>query len=130
MGFDAAYFDCDDMNELFVTAFNERRVIVTKIRKIASSNSVKVIYLKRDSLKGQFAELRGRLKIEGKRLFTRCADCNREVYDIKKESVAGLVPERVFRTQKRFFQCPACAKIFWRATHWDKAKEFLNEIRS
>ena len=132
LGFDAAYFDSDEMKRLFVIAYNESRIIVTKIRDLSAIKSVRVIYVKEDLLKGQFSELQRKLNRDiGKNaLFTRCADCNKKVFRIKKGSVRNLVPEYVFKTQKRFFQCPGCAKIFWKATHWDRAKEFMNEICS
>lgn len=129
VGFDAGYFNSDDSKALFVSAFNEGRVIVTKRRLMRGAKSVKVVYIKGDLLKDQFSELRKQLKIRiGKNLFTRCADCNREVFAIHKDSVRPLVPEYVFKTQQKFFQCPACGKIFWKATHWDRAKDFLNEV--
>ena len=129
LGFDAGYFDSDDMKALFVSAFNEGRIIVTKRRGIRGAKSVKVAYIKSDSLKEQFSELRKQVKITiGKNLFTRCADCNKEVFGIHKNSARPLVPEYVFKTQQKFFQCHGCGKIFWKATHWDRAKEFVSEV--
>lgn len=132
LGFDTEYFDSDDMAHLFVTAFNEKRTIVTKIRKLSDTKSLKVIYVKSDLLKEQFIELKKKIKarVNAKGLFTRCADCNKKVFEIAKSSARDFVPEYVFKTQKKFFQCPSCAKVFWKATHWDRAKEFLDEIRS
>ena len=130
LGFDASYFDSDDSKALFVRAFNERRIVLTKRIAIRGGKSVKVAYIKSDSLKDQFSELRRKLNINiGKKgLFTRCADCNKEVFEIHKDSVRSLVPEYVFKTQRKFFQCPRCGKIFWKATHWDRAKEFVSEV--
>ena len=130
-GYDAAYFDSDDMGKLFVTAFNEARIIVTKRRNISAVKSVKLIYVKSELLERQLSELKKKLKknIAHKNLFTRCADCNKEVFGVKRGSVRGLVPEYVFKTQKKFFQCPACGKIFWKATHWDRAKDFLQGLK-
>lgn len=132
LGYDALYFNSDDMKALFVTAFNEARTIITKRRRISTIKSAKVIYIKSDPLKGQISELKKKLKLKLERytLFTRCADCNKEVIKIKKDSIRHLVPPYVFKTQENFFQCPSCAKIFWKATHWDRAREFLHEIRS
>ncbi len=129
-GYDTAYFDSDDMKALFVTAFNEKRTIVTKRKNVSAIKTLKVIYVKGDTLKKQLAELKKKAGLKTKGLFTRCADCNSRVFGIKKASVRGLVPAYVFKTQKKFFQCPSCAKVFWKATHWDRAKEFLHEVRS
>lgn len=130
LGHDAASFDSDDMKGLFLTAFNESRVIVTKRRRIRGAKSVKIIYVKSDFVKEQLSELKKKLRkdIRESRLFTRCADCNKEVFKIKKASVRSLVPEYVFKTQRNFYQCPACGRVFWKATHWDRAKDFLDEV--
>jgi uncharacterized protein with PIN domain len=130
LGFDAAYFDSDDMKRLFTTAFNEKRIIITKRRQTLSTKSVKVLYVQDDLLKDQFAGLSKRLNLSSRSLFTRCADCNQEVSEINRNSAKGLVPPYVFKTQDKFFQCPSCEKIFWKATHWDRAKGYLNEIRN
>lgn len=131
-GYDAVYFNSDNMKRLFVDAFNEARIIITKRKRISDGKTVKIIYLKGDLLKEQISELRKKIKLNlsNRTLFTRCADCNKEVFKINKGSTRGLVPPYVFKTQKRFFQCPACARIFWKATHWDRAQEFIDEIRS
>ncbi len=132
LGYDAAYFASDDMKPLFITAFNESRVVITKRLRMSEIKSIKVVYLRKDLLKDQISELRKkiRLKINDRALFTRCADCNREVYKIDRGSVRDIVPAYVYKTQKNFFQCPSCAKIFWKATHWDRAEEFVHEVCS
>ncbi|MFC1667420.1 Mut7-C RNAse domain-containing protein [Candidatus Omnitrophota bacterium] len=131
-GYDTLYFDSDDMNGLFVIAFNESRIIVTKRKTMPPSQNVEIVHVKSDLLKKQFNELKKKLRLAlgGKGFFTRCADCNKEVFRIKKSSVKSLVPPYVFKTQKNFFQCPGCAKIFWKATHWTRAKEHMNEVCS
>lgn len=131
-GFDAADFKSKDANKLFLTAFNESRVIVTKRKKTPVSKNVRLVYIKGDLLERQISELRKSLKLNmhRKAFFTRCADCNKKVFRIKKASVRGLVPPYVFETQRNFFQCPQCARIFWKATHWKRAKEYINEVCS
>lgn len=131
-GYDSLYFNSDDLRRLFVTAFNESRIIVTKRKDIpTNTKSVRVIYVKSDLLKEEMRELQKKLKVHitNSNLFTRCADCNKKVFRIKKDSVRGLVPPYVFKTQKNFLQCPGCEKIFWKATHWDRAREFLKNTQ-
>ncbi len=130
LGLDAAYFDSDDMKELFVTAFNKKRIVVTKRKRISGTKSLKVIYIKSDTLKEQLNELKKKIPFKTGSLFTRCADCNEKVFKVERAPIRGLVPKYVFKTQKKFYQCPSCARIFWRATHWDRAEEFLHEVRS
>jgi uncharacterized protein with PIN domain len=37
------------------------------------------------------------------------------------------IPPYVHRTQKRFFQCPSCRRIYWRGTH---QKRILNRLKT
>ena len=129
-GYDVEYFDSDDIKLFFITAFSESRIIITKRRTLSKIRQLKVIFVTCDLLKDQVRELKKKLKIRfsDKILFTRCSDCNKDVLEINKASVKGKVPPYVFETQKNFFQCPSCGKIFWKATHWDRAKEFMHEI--
>jgi len=130
LGFDTVYFDLDDIKKLFLIAFNENRIIVTKIRALSGAKNFKVVYVKSDILKDQIRELIRKIDIKKDYLFTRCADCNKRLVRVDKEEIKGFVPEYVYTTQRQFFRCPQCAKIFWRATHWDLARGYLNEIYS
>ncbi|MBU1061690.1 MAG: Mut7-C RNAse domain-containing protein [Candidatus Omnitrophica bacterium] len=132
LGYDTVYFDSDDMKLIFVTAFNESRIVITKRVKLTNMKHLKVVHVRGDLLKKQISEIKKkiRLRLSDKTLLTRCSECNEPVFKINKVSIRTLVPEYVFKTQKNFFQCPSCAKIFWKATHWDNAKEFAHEICS
>ena len=130
LGYDAKCFNSDDMKLLFITAFNESRIVITKRVKLTNMKYLKVVHLKGDLLKKQISELDNKIKLKfsDKTLFTRCSDCNEVIFRISKGSIRGLVPEYVFKTQKDFFQCTSCAKIFWKGSHLDRAKEVLHEI--
>lgn len=130
LGYDASFFNSDDMKKLFVKAFNEERAIITKRQRLSNIKSLKLIYVKGDLLKEQISKLKKKVRLDTRGLFTRCADCNKEVISIEKKAVKDLVPPYVFKTQKNFFQCPLCKRVFWKATHWTNAREFINEVCS
>jgi len=130
LGYDASFFDSDDMKRLFIKAFNEDRIVITKRQNLSNIKSLKLIYIKGDLLEEQIVELKKRIRLEDRFLFTRCADCNKKVVKVHKNSIKDLVPDYVFKTQKDFFQCPLCKRIFWKGTHWTRAGRFINEICS
>ncbi|NIR92184.1 MAG: hypothetical protein GWO08_00475, partial [Gammaproteobacteria bacterium] len=37
-----------------------------------------------------------------------------------KQQVEGRVPPYVFQTQSQYMECPACHRIYWRGTHWQR----------
>ena len=55
--------------------------------------------------------------IQPQRLLTRCLECNAVLEGVSKESLAGLVPPYVYRTQESFKRCPRCGKTYWGGTH-------------
>ncbi len=129
LGYDVEYFE-EDLKRLFITAFNQGRTIVTKDSKVPDSREVNIIRIKNNNLKEQLKELKKLLKITFKQeiLFTRCIECNLPVVEIPRSGVRGKVPPYVFKTQKNFSQCPKCKKLFWKATHFQRIKEFLHGV--
>ena len=45
-----------------------------------------------------------------------------------RDQVEGLVPPHVFKTQTQYQQCPACQRIYWRATHWQHMQQELDRL--
>lgn len=127
LGYDAEYFE-GDLKRLFVVAFNQGHTIVTKDSKVPDSKEVRIIRIMNNNLKEQIKELKGILKISFKKnnIFTRCVECNLPVVEILKSKIKDRVPPYVFKTQKSFSQCPKCKKLFWKATHFQRLKEFLS----
>lgn len=126
LGCDAKYFE-EDLKKLFITAFSEGRTIVTKDSKVPESRTVKIIRIKNNDLKAQLLEFKAATGFSFKEdyIFTRCVECNTPVTCISKSSVKGSVPPYVFKTQKSFSRCPKCKRLFWKATHFQRLKEFL-----
>lgn len=54
------------------------------------------------------------------RFFTRCSLCNRSLEPKAKSEVLDLLEPKTRRYFFRFFQCPACKKVFWKGSHYDK----------
>lgn len=126
VGYDAAIFE-GKAPDLLAKATFEKRTIVTRWRLLRGHRGTPVAWVKSDLLKEQLKELKRICKIGGfqKKLFTRCLICNVPVKPVAKEKVKRKVPPYVFQTQKDFSYCSVCKRIYWAATHWNRASAFL-----
>ena len=60
---------------------------------------------------------------------SRCPVCNGELREASQEEVEGSVPASVRESQRVFWRCTGCGKIYWRGTHWNRILETLEEFR-
>jgi len=63
-----------------------------------------------------------------KMLLTRCLRCNARLEEIPRESVEDKIPPYVFKTQTEFSSCPACHRVYWKATHRQRMMEDLKKL--
>ena len=131
MGFDAALMPAQPLAALYRRAVNEQRVVVTRNGRVKPGTLVRAIVLARQDLAEQLRQLvrELRLPIEEAWMFSRCDRCNCEVEPVEKAQVKDRVPPYVFQTQERFHRCPSCGRIYWAATHWQRAQRFFAQVR-
>lgn len=131
LGFDAIYFAALDKPNLFLNALRDERVILTRNKRIGKGTGIKIIFIEFDDVKDQIRQVFEALKLrpDEKEIFTRCLICNGLLSGLSKEEAKGKVPPFVFKMQEAYSYCKNCDKIFWRGTHFDKAKEFLKGIK-
>jgi uncharacterized protein with PIN domain len=68
---------------------------------------------------GQLAEVMQRLRLSARHLkpLTRCRHCNEPLAPLERDLVQGRVPEHVFLTHVRFYECPRCRRVYWPGSH-------------
>jgi hypothetical protein len=132
LGFDAAYFNQDNLSSLIIQALRDERIILTRNLRLLRPSGVKVVLIKDERIKEQINEVlkKFNLKPSSETMFSRCIICNEELVDIEKEKIKDRVPEYVFKTQEDFVTCPQCKRIYWQGTHWGNAREILDGIHS
>jgi len=130
LGFDAVWIRDAPVTECYRRAYNERRVIVTRNRRLRASDLFHVVHLTSATLEEQLRQLVNDLKLalDDERLFTRCDRCNVPVKPIEKTAVKDRIPPYVFEHQAQFYTCPSCQRIYWAATHWDRVKQLLARV--
>lgn len=131
MGFDTARVEGLSVSELYRTAYSERRIVLTRNARIGTSHLFRVIHLRSPHLEDQLRQLLSELHltIDEETLFTRCDVCNVPVEPIEKPRVKDRVPPHVYHTQQTFHTCPSCHRVYWAATHWQRARALLEKLR-
>lgn len=133
LGYDVEYCPEVPDGELIHRALYGRRVLLTRDRGLVQRKSVRSFLLVRaERLEEQLREVVGafRLSVDLERIFSRCVVCNSPTEPIPKEEARGRVPPFVWETQEEFTQCPDCGKIYWKATHYARARARLKKIFS
>jgi uncharacterized protein with PIN domain len=135
-GFDTVFVNDLDDNRLVRLALSEGRVLLTKDtqilkRRVAATGRLKVILIESEEVKQQLRQVLKTLNLVSQiRPFTLCLECNQPLMTKAKEEVKDLVPPYVFQTQTQYMQCPACQRVYWRGTHWQRMSRELQRIAS
>lgn len=131
LGYDTIYFTGLDKPGLFLTALRDGRIILTRNKRIGKGTGIKIIFINYDDVAEQLKQVIKALKLKPseKDLFSRCLICNELLGEISKEKIKNKVPPFVYKTQEEFSHCARCDKIFWRGTHFEKAKELLKVLK-
>jgi uncharacterized protein with PIN domain len=135
-GFDTVFINDLDDNRLVRLALSEGRVLLTKDtqilkRRLVTSGRLKTILIEDDEVKAQLRQVVKALNLGDKiKPFTLCLECNQPLVLSEKEDVKELVPPYVFQIQTQYMQCPACQRVYWRGTHWQRMSRELERIVS
>ena len=130
MGYDAATSAATPLAVLYQRAVNESRVIVTRNSRVQGGRLVRVLHLERQDLAGQLKQVMRELglALDADQAFSRCDVCNVGLQAIEKAQVKERVPPYVFQTQEAFHICPSCQRVYWAATHSQRASTFLKTV--
>lgn len=130
IGYDTLFINEIDDEGLIAIGLKEKRVLLTRdtqimMRRVVTSGRLKALFIKDDDSKAQLRYVVETMRLNRKRQFTRCLECNEPLVPRSKEEVRELVPPYVFKTQSQFVECPSCHRIYWRGTHWQRMKREL-----
>lgn len=131
VGLDTAYDPELDDPDLVDRAVAEDRVILTRDRRLVERRRAwNHLLVRSEVVDEQVAQVLDELAIEPRpeRLFTRCLRCNTPLEPLARHEAVREVPPYVARTQARFRRCPACGRIYWRATHADRMRRRLRRM--
>ncbi len=61
--------------------------------------------------------------------FSRCTVCNGIVEKVTKESVMNRLQPKTKLYYEEFYQCESCKKVYWKGSHYDNMKNFIETLR-
>jgi uncharacterized protein with PIN domain len=113
--------------ELLSRARAEGRVILTRDKRLRTAPDV--LYVEAQLFRDQLREVLQHYPFDPRRFaFTRCSRCNELLHAISAEAVARRVPPFVYAQQRQFSICGRCNRIYWDATHPERALRELEAL--
>jgi uncharacterized protein with PIN domain len=127
-GFDSLYDNHWDDRTLSRLSRQEGRILLTRDRGLLMRSEVSHGYCVRSPAPpAQLAEVLARFDL-ARRLapFSLCLVCNQILEALPRRQARERVPVSVARRYRRFRACPQCGRVYWRGSHWEHMREFLN----
>ena len=130
MGFDAAYGNRAADRELLQTARRERRVLLTRDRRLfQSAKNVRGLLIESEDWRRQLAQVLDAFGLREKaRPMTRCLACNLRLKRLSRKNARNLVAPFVFERASAFSICPRCGRVYWPGTHFGDMDKRLSKI--
>jgi uncharacterized protein with PIN domain len=131
LGYDAIYYQSEDLSQLIRLAREQDRFIVTRNTKlVAKTPEERVVLITQDRPKLQLRELqeKGHIFLNERESFSRCLVCNVLLDGITKKEVEGKVPDFIFHHYQEFYRCSHCRRIYWPGTHQQNMEKRIKEI--
>jgi uncharacterized protein with PIN domain len=122
LGFDALYRGNLAPRDAVARAVEERRIwIRSQPEALNLQYGIRYFIVKHSDLENQLQELQEcyHLDVHAKPLAI-CLKCNRFVQEISREEARGNLPPRVYTFFERFRRCPACGRIYWQGSHYQR----------
>jgi len=132
LGFDTIYYRGDIDRNFLRKAEREGRVVLTRKKDMANrSFSGRMILVSEDSIQRQLEEVIRKLllKPEPDNFFSLCLKCNKELKEVSKRDVEGIVPNYVSEKYSNFRMCPECRNILWPGTHRNNMLDRVKKLR-
>jgi uncharacterized protein with PIN domain len=125
LGADTTFDENLDGATMLRAARIEGRVLLTRDKRLKTAPDV--LFLDSNSFRAQLGQILDRCPFDALRnAFSRCSRCNVSLIEVDREIVRRRVPSFVYATNEKFFECPACAHIYWAGTHLER---MIREIR-
>lgn len=131
-GFDTLYRNDLDDREAAAISAREGRVLLTRDQGLLKRSAVRYGYWVRATRpRQQFQEVAARFDLIGRFVpFSRCLRCNADLVPVPKAAAADRVPPRTRECFEEFVECPACRRVYWQGSHYNRMARWLTEVAS
>jgi len=128
-GFDTHYRNSISDTEIIDLAEAEKRVILTRDKDLLKNGRVtRGYWVRSQQCEEQLGEIIVRFDLRDNfQPLTRCLECNHTIREVTKESVLLQLLPKTRLYYQEFWQCGNCNRIYWKGSHWERMREFVNE---
>ncbi len=132
LGFDCLYQNDFRDDTLADLADRLDRILLSKDRRLLMRNQVRFGYCVRSQDPAQQTlEVVQRYNLsESIRPLQRCLDCNTPLEPVDKQAIADQLEPLTRKYYDVFHRCPNCHKIYWKGSHYDRMRKFIDRIRA
>jgi len=126
-GFDSLYDNQWEDHTLSRLSRQEGRILLTRDRGLLMRSEVTHGYcLRSPHPPAQLSEVIARFDLS-RRLspFSLCLVCNRALEALSRRQARERVPPQVALRYRRFRACPQCGRVYWRGSHWENMRRYL-----
>jgi uncharacterized protein with PIN domain/sulfur carrier protein ThiS len=129
MGFDTAYQNDFDDEELAEISHAQNRILLTRDRRLLMRNLVQHGYCVRAlEPPQQVLEVIQRFQLKDDVIpFQRCPHCNTPLEPVSKADVLDRLEPLTRRHFDEFHICPNCSQIYWKGSHYQRMLSFINQ---
>jgi uncharacterized protein len=128
LGYDTLFDASLNDHQLVRLARAENRVLLTRDRELARRRGLHTLLVTSEHLDDQVRQVLADLSLVADSAFSRCPVCNLPLEAVDLETAQELVPAYVVQTHDSFSRCPACERIYWRGTHWQRMDDHLKKL--
>jgi uncharacterized protein len=126
-GFDTLFRKELEDQDIISLSLSENRIILTRDIGILKNKQVTHGYWIRSQYPvKQLEEVFMRLDLKNQiRLFVRCMECNDLLLDVSKKEIMDRLLPKTQQFYRRFRKCPGCDRIYWKGSHYERMKKFI-----
>ena len=111
---------------LLEAARREGRIALTRDKRLRTAPDA--LFIESNYFREQLRQVLERYPFDPRaHAFTRCSECNEPLIRVSRELVRSRVPMFVYASHETFAECERCGRIYWEATHLERA---LRELES
>jgi hypothetical protein len=134
LGFDTLYARTARLDDLAATAARESRTLLTRRTTLLQKPpaGISCLFICKNDPAEQLREVfcACGLTRSDVRPFTRCLRCNARLAPVEKHAAGDRMPDHVAATLQTFTACPACGRVYWKGTHYERMLRQCSDLPS
>jgi len=129
-GFDTSYSNNADDTSLIEQMLQEKRILITRDRKLLMHKVVTLGYLPRsDNAQIQLKEVLSRFDLFDKiKPYSRCINCNGLLRNVQKEEILDQLEPLTKKHYENFSKCGGCGQVYWAGSHRSRLPGSLKRL--